>query len=275
MNTFKEQCRTLRTQGHTLPEIVRLIGRPKTSVYFHIKDISLPAKKIAEIHKACGERIRPYALARKGKSSRLFKRVDTITPEMALLLGHLLFDGEIRRGACAYSNRSLILIERVVKLMRMLYAYSPRTHLNDATGVMRVTYNNVELAAHLHTQAMCLLETIPSAPQAVKREFLRAFFDDEGCMDVALPKHRRVRGYQKDVRVLEIIQRLLAEFGIESRIVLPNEVVIRGKGNFERFEREINFSQGVCVNGKRSNSRWKESLEKRVLLRRAIDSFKS
>ncbi len=63
--------------------------------------------------------------------------------------------------------------------------------------------------------------------------------------------------------------------GINARVVKPNEVVIVGKENLIRFEREINFSPGVYMNGKRSNSRWKKHIEKRELLKRAIKSFKS
>ncbi len=113
-------------------------------------------------------------------------------------------------------------------------------------------------------------------PLDFKREFVRAFFDDEGCMDFR-PKtnHRRVRGYQKEVHVLKIVRELLEEFSIDSHIEMPNEVVIVGKDNLQRFEQEINFSPGVYMNGNRSNSRWKKHMEKRVLLRRAIESFKS
>ena len=109
-----------------------------------------------------------------------------------------------------------------------------------------------------------------------KREFIRAFFDDEGCMDFR-PKNnvRRIRGYQKDVLILKIIKTLLADLNIESRVILPNEVVISGKENLMRFEREINFSPGVYMNGNRSNSRWKKHVEKRELLRQAIASFKN
>jgi intein-encoded DNA endonuclease-like protein len=113
-------------------------------------------------------------------------------------------------------------------------------------------------------------------PLDLKREFIRAFFDDEGCMDFR-PKNnvRKVRGYQKNMQILRIIKALLADLDITARIVFPNEVVIVGKENLIRFEREINFSPGVYMNGARSNSRWKKHIEKRELLRRAIESFKS
>ncbi|OGG72878.1 hypothetical protein A3A38_01555 [Candidatus Kaiserbacteria bacterium RIFCSPLOWO2_01_FULL_53_17] len=67
---------------------------------------------------------------------------------------------------------------------------------------------------------------------------------------------------------------MLSDFNIESRIQLPNEIVSVGKENLLKFEKEIGFSPGVRINGKRSNSIWKQSLEKREILRRAIASYK-
>ncbi|MBI5405641.1 LAGLIDADG family homing endonuclease [Candidatus Kaiserbacteria bacterium] len=131
------------------------------------------------------------------------------------------------------------------------------------------------LGTYLQKKSKELLKQVKKMPLDFKREFVRAFFDDEGCMDFRSSGRKRVRGYQKDIRVLKIIRGLLSNFGITARIALPNEVVIVGKENLIRFEREINFSPGVFINGNRTNSRWKKHLEKRVLLRMAIESFKN
>ena len=88
-------------------------------------------------------------------------------------------------------------------------------------------------------------------------------------------RRRRVRGYQKDLRILEIVRLLLADFDISARVVLPNEVIISGKENLLKVQREINFSEKVRINGERTNSMWKRHLEKREILARAIASFKT
>ncbi|MBU6321165.1 MAG: hypothetical protein KGI78_01950 [Patescibacteria group bacterium] len=272
---LKERCIALRRQGHTLPEIVRATGRSKTTVYFHIQDLPLAPEKLAVVRRAAGQRIRQFALARKGKSAREFIPVTKWTPQNVLLLGHLLFDGEIMRRVCAYNNRSEALRNRVEILMQSVYAFAPSRYRNTKTGVGRIAYFNVALSEHLHDRARMLLGEIVTLQKKLKREFLRAFFDDEGCMDFMPSKRRRVRGYQKDLTILRIVKALLADFGVEARIVEPNEIAIIGKQNLERFEIEINFSPGVCINGKRTNSRWKKSLEKRELLRMAIASYKN
>lgn len=276
MKTFGQQCRDLRKRGHTLSEIVQLTGRPKTSVYFHIKDLALDPRRLLEAKKKAGERIRVYAVERKGKSVRSFRNIHEWTPETVLLMGHLLFDGEISRAKCAYNNRNRALLARVESLMGTLYDFEPSRYKNIKTGVARITYHNVALGAHLQEKSKELLEVIHQLPLSHKREFLRAFFDDEGCIDFRMAtRKKRVRGYQKNVTILRTIQLLLRDFSISSRIVLPNEVTISGKDNLQKFEKEINFSPGVFINGARSNSIWKEDLEKRDILARAIASYVS
>lgn len=276
MNAFKEKCIALRKKGYSIIEIMEATGGAKSSVHMHIKDIPLSEKRLREIKEASGKRIRKFALARKGKSERSFRPFGDWSADTVLLVAHLLFDGEIMRPRCVYNNRSEALIERVRKLMLSTYDFEPKRYLNKLTGVHRISYHNVMLGAYVEKKSVELLRRIKDMPLDLKREFVRAFFDDEGCMDYRPDENRRsVRGYQKDVRVLKIIKMLLADFNITGKVVFPNEVVIVGKENLMRFEKEINFSPGVYMNGNRSNSRWKKHVEKREVLKQAIASFKS
>ena len=76
------------------------------------------------------------------------------------------------------------------------------------------------------------------------------------------------------VRIWPLIHQLLNNFGIDSKVDEKyNEVVITRRKNLERFYKKINFSLGIFVNSKRSNSIWKKSLEKRQILRNALDSY--
>ena len=212
-------------------------------------------------------------LSIKGKSVRPFLQFSSWDKELVCLVSHLIFDGEIRKG-CIYNNRSYALILRVQQAMRKIYSFDPHHSQNPHTGVHRIGYYNVALAAYLSLKAAELLKDITHLPKELRRAFLQSFFDDEGCIDFRPGKSsRRVRGYQKDVRILALVSKLLSDFGIASHIQLPNEVVISGKQNLIRFQQEINFSPGIYVNGNRSNSIWKESLEKRKILNLAIHSY--
>lgn len=251
-----------------------MTGRSKGSVYFHIKAMPLSEKKRKEISAANARRAVSVAGARKGISTRSFTGFSEWDTDIVLLVAHLLFDGEISRVRCVYNNRSQTLLDRVEGLMQKVYLYEPRRYINQKTGVQRISYNNVALAAFMRGKSRELLEEVPILPPSLQREFLRAFFDDEGCMDFRPTRNlRRVRGYQKNREILFLVQKLLRNLGIEAAVQGENEVVIRGKENLVRFQKELDFSPGVRINGNRSNSIWKESLEKRELLRRAIDSF--
>jgi hypothetical protein len=169
---------------------------------------------------------------------------------------------------------SVRLIERVEKLSTTVYHYSPRRYENVTTGVVSIRYHNVALAAYLREKATELNDHIGTLPRACQREYLRAFFDDEGCMDVRLDRYvRRIRGYQNNRKILQLVRSLLANFNITAVVRGRNEIVIFGRDNLIGFQREINFSKGVRVNPNRSNSLWKRNMEKRTLLQIAIDSF--
>ena len=276
MNTFKTQCIELRKKGLSIAEIMKVTGRAKSSVYVHIKDIPLATEHMEQYRKASGTWIREFALARKGKSKKPFRTFDEWSIDTVLLVAHLLFDGEIAKVRCVYNNRSKALLARVEGVLRELYDFDPVRYTNQLTGVSRISYYNVALSVYLNHKSTELVRDINTMSLLFKREFIRAFFDDEGCIDYRpKSKVRKVRGYQKDVRILEIIKMLLDDFDITAKIVLPNEVIIVGKENLMKFEKEINFSPGVRMNGNRSNSRWKKHVEKRELLKKAIDSFKN
>lgn len=275
MNAFKEKCIELRKQGLTLPEIMKATGRPKTSIYFHIQKIELSAGRKEEIRIKSIKRLLKLASDKKGISKREFIKFDQWTREAVCLVSHLLFDGEIYRG-CIYNNKNISLIKKVENAMKTIYSFEPKRYTDPKTGVLRISYHNVALGAFMEKKTAELIKDICELPKNLKTEFIRAFFDDEGCIDFRPKENRRqVRGYQKNVSILFLIKKLLLDFDIESKIVKPNEVVVSGKGNLVKFREYINFFPGVRLNGNRSNSIWKKPLEKRVLLEQAINSFKN
>lgn len=275
MNAFKRRCIELRRQDYTLTEIVNITGRPKTSVYAHIHKIPLSEKKRLASLRAQGIRIRKYALMRRGISQKKFKRFTKWDKSIVRFISHFLFDGEIKHGHCSYHNRNTVLIRGVENDVAHVYEFKPRRYHNWTTGVSRISYFNVAFSAYIKEKAEKLISEIPTLGEELQREFLGAFFDDEGCMDFRPARNvRQIRGYQKKVDTLYLIQKLLGNLGITADVKYPNEVVIRGKENLKKFQEEIGFSPGVRINGNRSNSIWKKSLEKRVLLERAIASYK-
>ena len=274
MSAFKKRCIELRKKDYTLSEIVKATNRQKTSVYYHIQQIPLSRHKRQLILESYRHLAFKLSEGRRAENEKCYKRFSEWDLQSVLLIAHLLFDGEIHRGKCRYHSRSLTLIERVRRLVQRFCITRPKIHKNQQTGVVSISYYNASFGRYLEEKSRELLTHIRSMPKELKHEFLKAFFDDEGCMNFRKNESdRKIRGYQKNIAILETIRDLLLDFSISSTILKPNEIKIVGKDNLMKFQREIGFSLGVRINGKRSNSIWKQSLEKREILRRAIASF--
>ena len=223
--TFQEQCVALRRAGNTLNQICQKLGRSKSSVYVHIRAIPLSPDRMDEICAQQAERMRMYARTQNGiiynvkGRSRLgrhpipFERWDELLVD---LVSHLIFDGSITKSTCVYYNRSDALIQQVREHMGHVYPFPPIVHM-EPTGVVRVSWHNVELAALMRDKARDLCVNLVSLPNELQRIFLRALFDDEGCVSYSMRRRSRlVRAYQHDVSMLELARLLLKRFGIQS-----------------------------------------------------------
>lgn len=274
-----ERCRTLRKKGFTLGEIVETTGVPKTTVYGHVCDIPLSRELQERIKREATRRINEFNIReRKGKCipGRIVPKPKGWSNALLFLTAHFMFDGEIRSHSCIYHNRNKALINRVEAFMEEIFHLNPRPYLNKATGVSRISYHYVELASYMREKARALTEYIATAPVVEKRIFLQAFFDDEGCASWRRKgnKRREIRGYQYNREILKLVQKLLSEFGIRSRIDEKyKELIISKKENLIRFRNKINFSRGIYINPDRKNSIWKRKLEKREILEKMIHSY--
>src|SRR3989338_5043389 len=182
MNAFKEQCIALRNKDHTLDEIAKLTGRPRTSVHFHIRSIPLSLGKRNAIKLDNAKRTANMAHERVIKHLRIFSNFVSWDKNTVSLIAHLLFDGAIIRSLCVYNNRSQSLIAHVEDRMKIIYSYPPARHIDMRTGVTRIAYYNVALARYLKSKSSELISGIQVMDKELKREFIRAFFDDEGCI---------------------------------------------------------------------------------------------
>ena len=194
--------------------------------------------------------------------------------ELVSLVAHFMFDGEIKdKNGCVYQNRNIALINQVRSLMKKIFQLEPIVRFYPDTGVHRISYFYVDLADYMKRKSLELKRYLKDASLEEKRAFLRTFFDDEGSAYI-WENNRKVRGYQHDLEILKLVQKLLEDFDIHSRIDKKyKEIVISKKENLIKFRDKINFSKGVYINPNRKNSIWKEKLQKRQILERAISSY--
>lgn len=271
-----QKCRTLRRKGFTLGEIIKATRLPKATIYEYVYNIELSPEAQERLRKT-KKRIAEENTKKLNKFNR--KRRKRIpkpqnwSKELINIVGHFLFDGQILKSGCVYSNRSKSQINCLSELMKKHFNLEPYTRIKK-DEVIEIGYYNVNLGEYMKKKATDLLRFIISASQKEKRIFLKAFFDDEGCASW-WKNVRRVRGYQHNIKILKLIQKLLKDFNIKSRIEEKGkEIVISGKENLIKFRDKINFSEGIYINPERKNSIWKQKLEKREILEKIIDSYK-
>lgn len=267
-----EKCKTLRKEGFTLYEIIAKTGLPKTTVYDHIKNVPISDELKKRLEKINRERTKKASEARR-LQRRIVPKPKKWSNDLILIVAHFMFDGEILKNGCVYNNRNVVLINRMKNTVRKVFRIEAICKLNSKTGVHRISYFYTDLGEYIKSKSGDLRKYIKTASLEEKRLFLKIFFDDEGNVNIH-NKGRRVRGYQKDLRVLELIQELLKDFKIESKIDKKyKEIIISRKENLIKFRNEINISKGVYINPERKNSVWKQKLEKREILNLAIDSY--
>jgi len=282
-----EKCRILRRNGFTLGEIAKAVKLPKTTVYDHVNDTLFSPeaqerlKRAQErIVKENTKRINKFNIkVRKGKCipGRVVLRPDGWMPELIFLIAHFMFDGEIQSHSCIYHNRNKALIDRVSSLMKKIFNLRPHNWLNKETGVHRISYHYVELADYMRNKTQGLKKYIKNALLPEKKIFLQAFFADEGSVGFEKKRNkRRVRGYQYNLEILKLVQKLLNDFNIESKIDEKyKEIAISRRSNLVKFRDKINFLKGVYINPDRKNSIWKKKLEKREILDYTINSYQN
>ncbi len=274
---FRKICRKLRQQGFTLTEIVKKTGKPKTSIYYHIKDIPLSKERRKEIKNKSTKRLNAYIKNnRKGISTKNdnLKKPKKWTGDLVFVISHLIFDGYFKKGGFEYYNNSKKLINKMKLKTSRLFNIKTKLHKSDHK-VNYINYFNIELNAYIKKKSKELLKYIKTASIKHKRVFLKSFFDDEGCVSF-YKKSRKVRGYQHNIKILKIVKKLLLDFQIESSIENKNtEIVIRRKENLKKFQKEINFSKGIYINPNRKNSVWNKKIEKRKILKKAINSYQN
>ena len=258
-------------------EIVAETGLSKTTVFDYIKGIPRSKELKAKLLAITEEKQRVFAARRRGKSAKSYPHWEPTewTSSFVNLVAHFIFDGEIKRTAVVYNNRSEALVNAVISEMEELMRVSDYKSYKDRNGVIKLCYYHVEIATFFKQKALELIAYIPDACEEDKIAFLKAFYDDEGNVTfIARRRERAVRGYQHSIEILDLVQKLLADFGIES-CIQENfyEISITRRADIFRFRSLINFSEGVRVNGLRSNSVWKESLEKREILDRLVASY--
>lgn len=273
--SIKKKCIKLRLKGYSLNELAQVIKIPKTTVHGWVShEVILSKKAQKRIQQRC---LKGVLTANKNRRKKIIKPKKW-SMELVSILGHFLFDGypETKNRGYVYCSRNLAQIKRMRKLILKIFKMKPCFRITNE-GIYRIQYSSVEFYLYIRAKTDTLLKYIQKAPKEQKRSFLRAFFDDEGGIYYYRDKKRAsrtIKGFQYSLEILKLIEDLLKTFRINSCMEKNrNEIIIRGRENLIRFQKEINFSSGIYINHQRKKSYWKHEIDKRTILKRAIQSY--
>lgn len=226
------------------------------------------------LHHYALERIRPPIRP----AAKIKPQPPKLTPEKASLIGYLIGDGSVMRSGYAirYTNTCLKLILEVSKAFTSTYGLEG--HISQREGILCVDWNSKEAWRDLqrYTNYYCREWRVPAEIfenfKVLGPPFLRALFDDDGC--VALRSSRKHKSWQRWVCLRSInthgcedIARLLSLLGIWSRRV-SGAVIIARKENLKCFQSIVGFTDGVKVR----RGLWK-GLNKTEILELLLNSY--
>lgn len=178
--------------------------------------------------------------------------------------GHIIGDGGIYnlRGTyiAHYSNKSNFLINVFRKDVIDVFGYTDiYTFYDKRKNAYRITLPSIVgliLSLFLKKQnneSKHIPKIILNADKKIKSAFLKALYDDEGCVNLGKPNGggRSIELSQKNKKVIDETKKILREFFItpgKTSKKIDNKTgntsyrfAITGKHDFERFAKEISF----------------------------------
>lgn len=183
---------------------------------------------------------------------------------LARITGHLMGDGNVSRRYLRYNNKNVFLLENFKKHFLNLY---PLSHfiegkVNSGTSFVQVQNKQIinfffDLCGDFRSGNLRFPKFLKH-PE-LKREFISAIFDDEGC--VALRVFRKTNEIKRNLEIASKSKEFLEEIkevlerdfrikcnkiicfkrNLDNKEFLTWKLSITGKENFVRFRENINF----------------------------------
>lgn len=193
---------------------------------------------------------------------KLFFPVEN-SPEFARLLGHAFFDGCVvaREGKYIlnYTNASQNAVNFFIKLVKLKYGLNP-SYCTDfkrhTTRIFTAEFYCKKLYFHLLNYSnsfstkneIGIPDLIKQGFDECKIQFLKAFWDDESCIDV----RGRLSGCSKSEKMIFDLVELHAQFGIictKSKNLKGISVLRILNNSRSIFAEKINFDFGIICRG--------------------------
>lgn len=252
----------LRRNGYSYGELASKFNTFKSAIYYHVKNI--PVSGVGKT--------RLYLRERKAQTKlveRCTKKIRTprFTLEKVRLIAHCLFDGEVFISTAknfyyfGYSNNSKALVGQFINDVSEIYGLEKYFiyRRGDNYQVRFCSKKAVEdLLKHSPSYSNDKRAMVPkevmTADISLKSAFLRAFWDDEGCIDY----RGRLISTCTAPNVLRQLALLHKELGI--MVTLHKDYLEVRKSSFPRFVELVGFTDGVKVTRGHNKGRYKAQI---------------
>ena len=181
-----------------------------------------------------------------------------LSNELGCLIGHLLGDGGIGMGSSVYvpfyTNNSLTLLEEF-KICLTLFGHVPcvRFKHHNAGHIVFPSILGVflfQIFGNFIKQEKIVPNVVLNSDKSCKLAFLRALFDDEGCVNIS---SYTIQIRMSSKHIMENIKKMLEGFDIKTgrmMVETPSftkrkiqyRFLISGRQNLEKFHSLIGFS---------------------------------
>ena len=186
-----------------------------------------------------------------------------VSENMARIIAKISGDGNLYKNQVMYFNTCDVLLDEFENDMKIEFSNMTMTKGRMNSGTRYVRFNNREMVGKLKeylpsykSTDIFIPEEVLKSEEKVLREYLRAFYDDEGC--AALRLNQKTKEWKRNVtlasnsfKILSQVKEALKELNIiTNRIIRTNAnsnydncfvLSITGKENFGLFQEKIGF----------------------------------
>jgi len=182
------------------------------------------------------------------------KNFEKLTPSKARIIAHLIADGSLSRSkySLRYEVKDLESLKQFDSDLMEVYGLKGWWHNNKSgfTGSSieyvhlrsKIAYYDLLRYASYFSYTWKINDELMNASKKIKKQFLRAFYDDEGSI---IRKLKIIRLYSVNEKGLFQIQLMLNEFGINTYIVkgfgAKRNVWALTTKDLKTFQKKINF----------------------------------
>lgn len=248
-----KNIKTLRRRGHSYKEISKIVKIGVGSVYKYAHGVKLTKDA----------RKRLMAKMNKGKKRRRITKPIKLNKKLIRIMGHCFFDGSVNTDGIKYTNVSRELINQFTYDVKSVFKINPSsiTLSKKKHECFTVCFNYRELADFLFsfTKSYSTSSKECKIPEIIFNsgfngicEFLRTFWEDEGC----IKSDGSICGKTKNKRIAQQIMVLHKKVGLGVTLWYDSfnkayDVRLKiDNANLKKFIKLIGFRHSLVCRGK-------------------------